>query len=82
MLLFTLGAFATAIPFSAFILAAQVNPATRLGVAGYVVPVIAVLLAVFFLDEQLTLAIVAGAILIIAGVILAEHSARRVLQPT
>lgn len=81
-LLLILGAFATAIPFSAFIIAAQVNPAARLGVVGYVVPVIAVLLAVLLLDEQLTLAIIAGATLIITGVILAERSAHRVLQPT
>jgi len=43
-LLVALGAVATAVPFSAFLIAAEVNPAARLGIAGYVVPVIAVVL--------------------------------------
>ncbi|HEY4606604.1 MAG TPA: DMT family transporter [Acidimicrobiia bacterium] len=77
-LLIALGALATAVPFSAFLMAAEVNPAARLGVAGYVVPIIAVLLAVTFLDERLTLAVVVGAALIIGGVILTERSSHHV----
>jgi len=80
-LLIALGALATALPFSAFLIAAQVNSASRLGVAGYVVPVIAVILAVIFLGEKLTLAIVVGAVLIIGGVILIERSSRHVPVP-
>jgi drug/metabolite transporter (DMT)-like permease len=80
-LLIALGAFATAVPFSAFLIAADVNPASRLGVAGYVVPVIAVILAVIFLNESLTLAVIVGAGLIIGGVILTERSSRHVPVP-
>ncbi len=78
VLLIALGSFATAVPFTAFIIAAQVNSAARLGIAGYVVPVIAVLLAVIFLGESLTASVVIGAILIIGGVVLIERSSRHV----
>lgn len=80
-LLIALGSVATAVPFSAFLIAAQVNPAARLGVAGYVVPVIAVILAVIFLGETLTLPVVSGAVLIVGGVILTERSSRHVPVP-
>lgn len=79
--LIALGAVATAIPFSAFLLAAEVNPASRLAVVGYVVPVIAVVLAVLFLDETITTAVIVGAILIIGGVILTERSSHHVPVP-
>jgi drug/metabolite transporter (DMT)-like permease len=69
------------VPFSAFLIAAQVNPAARLGVAGYVVPVIAVILAVIFLREKLTIAVASGAVLIVGGVILTERSSRHVPVP-
>jgi DME family drug/metabolite transporter len=77
-LLIALGVLATAVPFTAFLIAAQVNLASRLAVAGYVVPVIAVTLAVIFLGERLTVAIVVGAVLIIGGVVLIERSSRHV----
>jgi drug/metabolite transporter (DMT)-like permease len=80
-LLIALGSVATAVPFSAFLIAAQVNPAARLGVAGYVVPVIAVILAVIFLREKLTIAVASGAVLIVGGVILTERSSRHVPVP-
>lgn len=80
-LLIGLGALATAVPFSAFLIAAQVNSAARLGVAGYVVPVIAVILAVIFLGETLTVAIVVGAAFIIGGVVLIERSSSHVPVP-
>jgi drug/metabolite transporter (DMT)-like permease len=76
--LVALGTVATAIPFSAFLLGAEVNPASRLAVVGYVVPVIAVILAVVFLDETITIAVVVGATLIIGGVILTERSSHHV----
>ncbi len=65
-------------PFSAFLIAAEVNPAARLGIAGYVVPVIAVVLAVLFLGESLTIPIMVGAVLILTGVMLTERSSRHV----
>jgi drug/metabolite transporter (DMT)-like permease len=69
------------VPFSAFLIAAQVNSAARLGVAGYLVPVIAVTLAVILLGETLTVAVVVGAVLIIGGVVLTERSSRHVPVP-
>jgi drug/metabolite transporter (DMT)-like permease len=81
VLLIVLGAFATAVPFTSFLIAAQVNPASRLAVAGYLVPILAVTLAVLFLGETLTLAVVVGAILIIGGVVITERSSRHVPVP-
>jgi drug/metabolite transporter (DMT)-like permease len=81
VLLLALGTFATAIPFTSFLIAAEVSPAARLGVAAYLVPVIAVTLAVIFLGEELTPAVVAGAFLIISGVIVTERSSRHVPVP-
>jgi drug/metabolite transporter (DMT)-like permease len=50
------------------------NPASRLALTGYSVPVVAVALAVIFLGERLTAAIVAGAVLIVVGVIMSERA--------
>lgn len=75
-LLATLGTVGTALPFAAFVVAAAVNPASRLGLTGYAVPVLAVFLAVLLLGETLTPAIVAGAVLIIGGVVLADKATR------
>jgi drug/metabolite transporter (DMT)-like permease len=76
-----LGVFATAVPFTAFLIAAQVNPAARLGMAAYLVPVIAVTLAVTLLGETLSPTVVVGAALILSGVILTERSSRHVPVP-
>jgi drug/metabolite transporter (DMT)-like permease len=75
-LLLALGALATALPFTAFLIAAQINTAARLAVIGYLVPVIAVILAVALLDETLTLTVVLGAALIIGGVVVTERTSR------
>jgi drug/metabolite transporter (DMT)-like permease len=48
---------------------------------GYLVPVIAVILAVAFIGEDLTPAVVVGAALIISGVIITERSSRHVPVP-
>ena len=80
-LLIALGAIATAVPFSSFLIAAEVNPASRLAVIGYVVPVMAVILAVLLLDEQLTVSVIVGAVLIIGGVVLTERSSHHVPVP-
>jgi drug/metabolite transporter (DMT)-like permease len=70
--LLLLGAVGTALPFATFLIAAEINPAWRLGLTGYTVPVLAVTLAVLFLGETITPAIVGGAVLIIGGVVLTE----------
>jgi drug/metabolite transporter (DMT)-like permease len=80
-LMVALGVFATAVPFTAFLIAAQVNPAARLGMAAYLVPVIAVTLAVTLLGETLSPTVVVGAALILSGVILTERSSRHVPVP-
>lgn len=80
-LIFLVGSVGTTLPFAAFLLGAEVNPASRLALTGYSVPVVAVAMAVLFLGEQLTLPILIGAVLIIGGVILAERSTPHVPEP-
>ena len=76
-----LGSFGTAVPFTAFLIAAEINPARRLGVSGYLVPVVAVVLAVIFLNETITLTVLAGASLIVGGVVLTERATKHVPEP-
>jgi drug/metabolite transporter (DMT)-like permease len=57
------------------------NPASRLALTGYSVPVVAVTFAVLFLGESITLAILGGATLILTGVILAERATDHVPVP-
>lgn len=75
------GAVGTTLPFASFLVGATVNPASRLALTGYTVPVVAVLLAVIFLGEQITPAIVTGAVLIIGGVALSERGTSHVPEP-
>lgn len=75
------GALGTTLAFGSFLTAAGLNPASRLALVGYAIPVLSVILAIVFLDESLTLAIIAGAILIIAGVVLVERSTTHVPEP-
>ena len=81
LLIAGIGAIGTTLAFAAFLIAAGVNPASRLALTGYSVPVVAVALAVIFLGETLTPAIIGGAALIIAGVILAERANEHVPSP-
>ena len=74
VLMAAVGAIGTALPFISYLIGASVNPASRLALIGYAVPVVAVGLAVVFLGESLTIEIVGGAALILSGVILAERS--------
>lgn len=78
LLIVGVGAVGTALPFISFLIGASVNPASRLALTGYAVPVVAVGLAVVFLGETLTLEIVGGAALILTGVVLAEHATTHV----
>ncbi len=81
VLIAAVGAIGTTLAFTSFLLAAGLNPASRLALTGYSVPVVAVTLAVIFLGETLTPAIIGGAVLIISGVILAERSTSHVPEP-
>ena len=75
------GAVGTTLAFASFLVAAGINPASRLALTGYTVPVVAVALAVIFLGESLTPAIIAGAVLIVGGVIMAERATPHVPEP-
>ena len=75
------GSVGTAVPFAAIIVAASVNPAYRLALTGYTIPVVAVALAVVFLGEALSLPIGLGAVLILAGVVIAERATPHLSQP-
>jgi drug/metabolite transporter (DMT)-like permease len=81
VLLIALGTIATGVPFTSFLIGAAINPAARLGIVGYLVPVIAVTLAVLTLGETLTVSIVVGAVLIIGGVVLTERSGHHIPVP-
>ena len=81
ILILALGTLGTTIPFTAFLVAAEMSPASRLAVSGYLVPVVAVALAVIFLGETLSLAILVGAVFIIGGVVMAERATPYVPEP-
>lgn len=74
LLLAGVGAIGTTLAFVSFLIAAGMNPASRLGLIGYTVPIVAVALAVVFLDEIVTPAILGGATLILTGVVLADRA--------
>ncbi|HIE21615.1 MAG TPA: DMT family transporter [Acidimicrobiia bacterium] len=81
LLIAGIGVIGTTLPFASFLIGAAVNPASRLALTGYSVPVLAVVLAVIFLGESLTLEIIVGAVMIIGGVILAEKYGKHVPEP-
>lgn len=76
-----MGLVGTTLPFAAFIVAASVNPAWRLGLTSYAVPVVAVAMAIVFLGERPTLTIAAGAVLIVTGVVMANKASSRPRLP-
>lgn len=79
LLIACVGVVGTTVAFTAFLIAAGLNPASRLALIGYVVPVIATAIAVVFLGETLTPPVVGGAVLIVAGVVLAERHTDKAL---
>ena len=80
-LLLASGVVGTALPFAAFLFAAEVNPASRLAVVGYAVPFLGTVGALIFLGESFTGIMVDGAVLILAGVALSEQMANYVPTP-
>lgn len=76
-----IGVLGTTLAFGSFLVAAGLNPASRLALISYAIPVLSVLLAVVFLRERLTPAIVAGAALILTGVVLVERATSHVPEP-
>lgn len=75
------GALGTTLAFGSFLVAAGVNPAYRLAYVGYTIPVLAVVLAIVFLGERLTVAVVVGAVMILSGVVMAERTTTHVPEP-
>ncbi|HEX6301795.1 MAG TPA: DMT family transporter [Acidimicrobiia bacterium] len=76
-----IGALGTTLAFGSFLVAAGLNPAYRLAYVGYAIPVLSVVLAIIFLGESLTPAIVIGAAMILTGVVLAERTTTHVPEP-
>lgn len=76
-----IGVLGTTLAFGSFLTAAGLNPASRLALVGYAIPVLSVLLAVIFLGESLTVVIIVGAALIITGVIMAERATTHTPEP-
>lgn len=81
LLIAGVGALGTTLAFASFLVAAGMNPASRLALTGYSVPVVAVGFAVLFLGETVTLAILGGATLILTGVVLADRATDHVPVP-
>ena len=81
LLIAGVGALGTTLAFASFLVAAGMNPASRLALTGYAVPVVAVTFAVLLIGETVTLEILGGAVLILAGVILAERATNHVPVP-
>lgn len=80
-LILAAGILGTALPFAAFLFAAEINPASRLALSGYIVPVVAAIGAVIFLGESLTSLMILGAFLILGGVFLSERASHFVPRP-
>jgi drug/metabolite transporter (DMT)-like permease len=76
-----IGALGTTLAFGSFLVAAGLNPASRLAIVGYTIPVLSVILAVIFLGETVTPAVVGGAALIITGVVIADRATSHVPEP-
>ena len=67
---------ATVIPYFAFFWATSHASATLVSLSGYIAPLVAVILGVVLLDEQIQGSIVVGGLLILTGVIIADRAAR------
>lgn len=76
-LLIALGLGSTLLPFVATLYAAKFTTAARVSLVAYVAPIISLIGGVVILDEVITVPIVIGGILAIAGVFLAGSGSRR-----
>jgi drug/metabolite transporter (DMT)-like permease len=81
LLILASGIIGTALPFAAFLFAAETNPASRLGATGYIVPIIATVGAVVFLNETFTASMALAAVLILMGVFWSEKASNFVPAP-
>jgi drug/metabolite transporter (DMT)-like permease len=76
-----LATVSTVLPFIAFLGASRLASATTASLIGYVVPVIGVIGGVLILGETVTLSLIAGGVLILAGVLIVERSERLRIAP-
>lgn len=76
-----IGALGTTLAFGSFLVAAGLNPASRLAMVGYTIPVLSVILAVIFLGETVTPSVMGGAALILTGVVMADRATSHVPEP-
>ncbi len=72
-----LGIFGSALTFTLYFWMLSHMPATRLSLMTYIIPVVAVLVGTVFLDEPFPLRILAGSVLVLAGVALAVQFGRQ-----
>ena len=73
-----LGTACTALPFGALLWLSELTTAARVALMAYLVPLVGVAGGVLILDEPLGWRLVSGGALILAGVVLADRSERRV----
>lgn len=73
-----LGTAATTVPFGALLWLSESTTAVRVALMAYLVPLVGVAGGVLILDEPLGWRLVGGGALILAGVVLADRSERRV----
>ncbi len=77
-LLVTMAIFTTFVPFALYYWMLRSVSATFTSIAGYLVPPIAVIAGIVFLDERLQSGIVLGGLLIFAGVLVTDRSERMI----
>jgi drug/metabolite transporter (DMT)-like permease len=75
-LLVFLAVGATVVPYFAFFWATSHASATLVSLSGYVAPLVAVVLGVLLLDEQIQTSIAIGGLLILTGVVIADRAER------
>lgn len=72
-----LGLISTAIPFFAFFRAVEIAPAAKAALIGYLIPLVGVVGGLAILGEPVSLGLLLGGPLILAGVVAAERSGSR-----
>ncbi len=72
-----LGIMSSFVPFALFYWMLAHTTITRASLVGYIVPIIAAVTGVLFVDEALQAGIVIGGSLILAGVVLTERAERQ-----
>ncbi len=72
-----LAVVSTVVPFILFLVAIRLSNVTQASLVGYFVPLVGVLGGIAFLDEHVTISILAGGVLILAGVLIVDRAQAR-----